>query len=88
MGTARSRQAFCTSDAIPLTAIGTPLAALMLTTNVANEILMSFLAVFKLFHAFICCRFENTTICYHQNNFPSPLSFDCSYARIILWNLL
>jgi hypothetical protein len=36
--------------------------------DIANENLMSFLEVFKLFHACVCHRLEYTLIYYHPNN--------------------
>jgi hypothetical protein len=39
-----------------------------ITINVANENLMSFHAVFKLFHVCICNRFDDTLISHCPNN--------------------
>jgi hypothetical protein len=43
------------------------------TINMANENLMSSLAVFKFFHVCICSRFENTSNFYDLSDFYNSL---------------
>jgi hypothetical protein len=64
MGLARPIQAFCTSFANDWSTTN----GRYVTINVANESLMSFLAVLKSFQVCVCKRLENTLISYHQNN--------------------